>query len=141
MQRQHSSQATPTLGNTPNLNIGSYDGKHYIGSQTKETLHNELHQSHIPFVKVAPLTTFTSWSQHHFAVIGKAEQQVRKASHCGSKQHLLSHIVLILFLPVCATYTWVLFFTHIPFVVNCTFNMLLTDRLQHMQQGWLDFLK
>jgi len=26
----HSSQATATLGNTPNLNIGSYDGKHYI---------------------------------------------------------------------------------------------------------------
>jgi len=24
MQRQHSSQATSTLGNTPNLNIGSY---------------------------------------------------------------------------------------------------------------------
>jgi len=38
MQRQHSSQATFTLGNTPNL-IGSYDKKHYIDSQTKETLY------------------------------------------------------------------------------------------------------
>jgi len=38
MQRQDSSQATSTLGNTPSRNIGSYDGKHYIGSQLKETL-------------------------------------------------------------------------------------------------------
>jgi len=34
-----------------------------------------------------PGTTFTSWSKHHFVVIIKAEQQVRKASHCGTKQH------------------------------------------------------
>jgi len=39
MQRQHSSQATSMLGNTPNLTIGSYNGKHCIGSQTKETLY------------------------------------------------------------------------------------------------------
>ena len=42
MQRQHSSEATSTLGNTPNLNIGSYDGKHYIGSQTKALLHKDV---------------------------------------------------------------------------------------------------
>jgi len=47
---------------------------------------NEPHLLHILFVKVAPGTTFTSWSKHHFVVIGKAEQQVRKASHCGTKQ-------------------------------------------------------
>jgi len=40
-----------------------------------------LHQSHVLFVKFAPGTTFTSWSQHHFVAIGKPEQQVRKASH------------------------------------------------------------
>ena len=35
MQRQHSSQAHSTLGNTPNLNIGSYiKGNPYIGSKT-----------------------------------------------------------------------------------------------------------
>ena len=38
------------------------------------------------FVKVAPGTTFTSWSKHHFVVIGKVERHVRKSSHCGSKQ-------------------------------------------------------
>jgi len=27
-------------------------------------------------------------------------------------------------------------FTHIPFVVNRTFNTTLTERLQHLQQGW-----
>jgi len=38
------------------------------------------------FVKVAPGTTFTSWSQHNFVAIGKPGQKVHKASHCGSKQ-------------------------------------------------------
>jgi len=47
---------------------------------------NEPHRSHVLFVKSAPGTTFTSWSQHHVVVIGKPEWQVRKASHCGSKQ-------------------------------------------------------
>ena len=35
MQRQHFSHATSTLGNTPNLNIGSYDGNTTLGSYTK----------------------------------------------------------------------------------------------------------
>jgi len=38
MQPQDSSQATSTLGNTPNLRIDSYDGKHYIGSQIETTM-------------------------------------------------------------------------------------------------------
>jgi len=74
------------------------------------------------FVKVVPGTTFTSWSKHLFVVIGKADQQVRKASHCG------------LFLLVRATR--VLFFTHTPFLVNHTFNTTLTERLQHLQHCW-----
>jgi len=41
---------------------------------------------HILSVKVEPGTTFTSWSKHHFVVMGKAEQQVLKASHCGTNQ-------------------------------------------------------
>jgi len=47
---------------------------------------NEQHLLHVLFVKVGPGTTFTSWSKYHFVVIGKAKQQVRKASHCGTKQ-------------------------------------------------------
>jgi len=86
------------------------------------------------FVKVAPGTTFTSWSKHHFVVIGKAEQQVRKASHCCTKQQWRSHVMIILVLLVRAT--WVLFIMHIPFVVNRTFNTMLTERLQHLHQGW-----
>jgi len=35
MQRQDFSQATSTLGNTPNLHIGSYQGKPYIGSSDR----------------------------------------------------------------------------------------------------------
>jgi len=46
---------------------------------------NEPCLLHALFVQVVPGTTFTSWSKHHFAVIGKAEQQVRKASYCGTK--------------------------------------------------------
>jgi len=47
---------------------------------------NEPHLLHVTFVKVVPDTTFISRSKHHFFVIGKAEQQVHKASHCGIKQ-------------------------------------------------------
>jgi len=79
------------------------------------------------FVKVAPGTTFTSWSKHHFVVIEKAEQQVRKASHCCTKQQRRSHVVIILFLLVRAT--WVLFIMHIPFVVNRTFTTMLAATL------------
>jgi len=38
------------------------------------------------FCEGSPGTTFTSWSKHRFLVIGKVEQQVRKASHFSSKQ-------------------------------------------------------
>jgi len=47
---------------------------------------NKPHLLHVLFVKVVPGTIFTSWSKHQFVVIGKAEQQVRKPSHCGTKQ-------------------------------------------------------
>ena len=89
--------------------------------------------------RLYPGTTFTSWSKHHFVVIGKAEKQVCKASHCRTKQQWRSHVVLILFLLIRTT--WVLFFTHISFVVNRTFTTTLTERLQHLQQGWARFMK
>jgi len=38
--------------------------------------------------------------------------------------------MIILLLLVRATYIWVLFFAHIPFVVNRTFNITPTERLQ-----------
>jgi len=53
---------------------------------TSPPIYNELHRSHILFVKAALGTAFTSWSQHHFVAIGKPERHVRKASHRGSKQ-------------------------------------------------------
>jgi len=53
---------------------------------------NELHLLHVLLVKVAPGTAFASWSKHHFVVIGKAEQQVRKASQCGTRQTFLFNI-------------------------------------------------
>jgi len=95
---------------------------------------NKPHLLHVLFVKVVSGTTFTSWSKHHFVVIGKAEQQVRKPSHCGIKQQWRSHVVLILFLLFHATWVW--FITHIPFVVNRTFNTMITERLHHLQNGW-----
>jgi len=53
---------------------------------TTSPFYNKPHWSQILFEKAASGTTFTSWSQHHFVAIGKPEQYVRKASHCGSKQ-------------------------------------------------------
>jgi len=53
---------------------------------TPPPFNNKPHRLHDFFVKTAPGTTFTSWSQHHFVVIRKSEQQVRNALHCGSTQ-------------------------------------------------------
>ena len=55
-------------------------------AKTPPLICNEPHLSHVLIVKVAPGTTFTSWSKRRFVVSGKAEQHVRKALHCGSKQ-------------------------------------------------------
>jgi len=62
--------------------------------------------------------------------IGKPERQVRKASHCGSKQKRRSHAMITLLLLVGTTYMWVLSFARILFVVNRTFNATWADRLQ-----------
>jgi len=43
--------------------------------------------------------------------------------------------MIILLLLVRATYIWVLFFTHIPFVVNHTINATPPERLQHPKQS------
>ena len=59
---------------------------------------NEVHPLHVLFVKVVPGTIFTSWSKHHFVVTGMIEQQMCKASHCGTKQQWISYVMLILFL-------------------------------------------
>jgi len=49
----------------------------------------------------------------------------------------LDHSIgITLSLLLCATYIWVLFFTHIPFVVNRTMNATPTDRLQHHFRHW-----
>jgi len=73
---------------------------------TSPTFYNELYRSHILFVKAEPGTTFTSWSQHHFVVIGKPKGHVRKASHCGNKQQKRSCAAITLLLFVCTTYTY-----------------------------------
>jgi len=39
--------------------------------------------------------------------------------------------MITLLLLVRATYIWVLFFAHIPFVVNCIFNATPAERLQN----------
>jgi len=62
-----------------------YNGNGEVAT-TSPPIYNEPHRLHVLFVKAAPSTTFTSWSQHHFVAIGKPEQQVRKAIHCGNKQ-------------------------------------------------------
>jgi len=102
---------------------------------TSPPFYNELHRLHVLFVKAAPGMTFTSWSEHHFVVIEKLEWQVREASHCGSKQQSIeimhrNHSISIIACS-CSIYTWVSYFTHIPFfVVYRTFNTTLMERLQ-----------
>ena len=81
------------------------------GSNNIPSFFNKPHLLHVLFVKVVPGTIFTSWSKHHFVVIGQAEQQVRKPSHCGPKQQWRSHDVLI-FVSACSRHIGVVHHTH-----------------------------
>jgi len=56
----------------------------------------------------------------HFVAIRKPEQ-VRKASHCGSKQQERLHDHSII---ACSRHIYMLFFTHIPFMVNHAFSTM-----------------
>jgi len=53
---------------------------------TSPPFYNKPHRSQVLFAKSALGTTFSSWSQHHFVVIGRPKRQTCKASHCGGKQ-------------------------------------------------------
>jgi len=66
-----------------------------------------------------------------FIEIEKLKRQVRKVSHCGSKQQERSpdKIARLLVRP---TYICALLFSHIMFVVNHTFNATPTERLQQL---------
>jgi len=103
---------------------------------TSPPFYHEPHW-HVLFVKAAPGTSFTSWSQDHFVASGKPERHVRKTSSCGSKQQQRSPSEITLLLLVRATYTWVLFFAHILCVVNRTFNATPTERLQQEKSFYL----
>ena len=57
-----------------------------VVATTSPPFYNEPHKSHVLCVKAKPGMTYTSWSQHHFVVIGKPKRHVRKALHYGSQQ-------------------------------------------------------
>ena len=59
-------------------------------------------------------------TNYDIVATGKLERQVRKASHCGSKQQQRSHAAIILCLFA--------FFTHFPFVVKRAFNTTPEER-------------
>jgi len=99
---------------------------------TSPPFYNEPHRSHVLCVKAELGTTATSWSQHHFVAIRNPERHVRKASHRGSKQQQRSCSQSLLLLLARTTYIMVLFFTHIPFVVNHTINAAPLETLQEV---------
>jgi len=101
---------------------------------TSPPFYNDPYRSHVLFAKVASGTTFTCWPQHHFFAIGKPDQQVRKASHCGSKLQWWTHAMVNSNIAcLCHIFLWLLFFAHIPFVVNRTFIATPTERLQQKE--------
>jgi len=74
---------------------------------------------------------FNHLSEQLFIVaIGNPERRVRNVSHRGSKQQQRSHDTIAYSRHI---YT-VVFFTHIAFVVNHTFNATPQERLQHYER-------
>jgi len=57
-----------------------------------------------PYFFVGQMINFITVALENYVVIGKPERQVRKASHCGSKQQLRSLAAITLLLLVRATY-------------------------------------
>jgi len=81
-------------------------------------------------VKAELGTTSTSWSQHHFVAIGNpsgkgAKLHVVAASNNRDQCFAISRIA-------CSRHAYILlFFAHIPSVVNHTINATPPERLQH----------
>jgi len=55
--------------------------------------------------------------------------KLRNVATSNSRDYPMRSLLLLLL--VCTTYIWVLFFAHIPFVVNRAFNATPAERLQH----------
>ena len=86
---------------------------------------NESHLSHVLFVKIAPGSTSTAWSKHYAPLCCDSNSWAASVQSFSLWQQTTIEI------PRCADsispcwrhiYTWVLFFTHIPFVMNRTFQ-------------------
>jgi len=93
-----------------------------VVATTSPPFYNEPHKSHVLCVKAKPGMTYTSWSQHHFVVIGKPKRHVRKALHHGSQQWSSPDEITLLYYCLFASHNMELFFAHIPFVVNSAFQ-------------------
>jgi len=90
----------------------------------------EPHWSHLPFVKSAPGTAFTSWSQHHLLRLESLSGKCTKL-HIVAASNNRGHMPWPLYYCLFAPHIWVFFFLHIPFMVNHTFHaMPPTERLQ-----------
>jgi len=97
-----------------------------VATTSPHILH-ELHRSHVLFVTSAPGTTFTSWSQHDFVAIGKSFAQ-SFALWQQATIEIMRHDHSII---ACSRHKHILlFFAHIPFVVNHTFNATPAESLQ-----------
>ena len=103
---------------------------------TSPPFYDEPHRSHVLCAKAKPGTTSTSWSQHHVVAIGKPraacvqsfalwQQATMEVARRGHSIIACSHHVYI-----------VLFFAHIPFVVNHTFNATPAERFQQYNFFW-----
>ena len=98
--------------------------------QQHHLLLNKPHQLHVFCVKAAPGTTFTSWSQHNFFVIRKAQAACAESFALWQQATVeftwQDHSII-----ACSRHIYmVLFFVHIPFMVDCTFSATPVEKLQ-----------
>jgi len=97
---------------------------------TSPPFYNEPHRSHVLFVQAAPGTTS---HPGHSTILLRSESpsgmcgKLRTVAASNNRDHAPQSLSFLL---VLATYIWVLFFTHIPFVVNRTFNATPAETLQ-----------
>ena len=92
---------------------------HPVRGESYPPFYNEPHRLHVLCVKAEPGTTFTSWSQHDFVAIGNPSSKCTKLHNVAASNNRDYAFLAISLIIACSRHGYILlFFAHIPFVVD-----------------------
>jgi len=116
------------------INCALIQRRAYREDATTSPFYNEPHRSHVLFVKSAPDMTFTASQPGQSIILLRSENPIGKCAKLqavaasNNRDHPTRSHYYIAYLR--HWHIWVLFLAHLPLVVNCTFSVTSTERLQ-----------